>query len=394
VYPTISDLIFDFTGKYIPLPIQTFGFFVVIGLVVGAYFIGRELKRKENEGLLAIIKRKVVKGKPATITDYVISALTGFIIGFKLLAVFSDYSGFVANPQDFILSTHGSMLGGGIGAGLSAFLKYREKSKESKEGQREVTEEIHPYELIGNIIVIAAIAGFIGAKIFHNLENIDELIADPLYALVAFSGLTYYGGLIVGSIAVLYYTSKNKIHPLHMVDVCAPALILTYGVGRIGCQMSGDGDWGINNLASKPEWMGFLPDWMWSFNYPHNVINEGIRISGCEGKNCFMLENPVFPTPFYETIMAIIIFGILWSLRKKIRIPGVLFCIYLIFNGVERFLIEQIRVNSVYNIFGADITQAEILSVVMIIIGIVGIWYLNRPKTKGYLKSKLVFHES
>jgi prolipoprotein diacylglyceryltransferase len=89
----------------------------------------------------------------------------------------------------------------------------------------------------------------------------------------------------------------------------------------------------------------------------------------------------VFPTPFYEVIMAIGIFFLLWGIRKKITTAGVLFCIYLIFNGTERFLIEKIRVNSTYKIGQLAITQAEIISSCMILIGFVGIIYLSRKKT-------------
>ena len=151
--------------------------------------------------------------------------------------------------------------------------------------------------------------------------------------------------------------------------------MLAYGIGRIGCQMSGDGDWGIVNLAPKPDWMGFLPDWMWSYTFPHNVINAGIPIDGCVGNVCYQLANPVWPTAFYEVVMSLILFGILWFLRKKINIPGMLFFIYFIFNGIERFFIEKVRVNTEYNILGG-ITQAEIISFLLIITGFLGCLYL------------------
>lgn len=380
MYPTISDLIYDFTGIFIPLPIQTFGFFVVLSILLAAYFTSKELKRKEEEGLLNVIVKKDIKGKPASILDLLSSLIVGFLLGFKLTEALLNYGSFVENPQEFILSTRGSFLGGIIGAALLTYLKYNEKQKQKLSKPIEETEIIHPFQLIGNIAIIAAVAGFLGAKIFHNLENIDELIADPLYALISFSGLTFYGGLIIGAAAVLYYANKNKIHPLYMIDAAAPALMLAYGVGRIGCQLSGDGDWGIDNLMPKPEWLAFLPDWVWAFNYPHNVISEGIRIAGCEGRHCFALENSVFPTPFYESVAGIGFFLFLWSIRKKIKVHGVLFSVYLILNGLERFFIEKIRVNSVYHLLGNEITQAEIISVVLIIVGIIGIIFLKKLK--------------
>ena len=145
--------------------------------------------------------------------------------------------------------------------------------------------------------------------------------------------------------------------------------------------MSGDGDWGIDNLAPKPEWMSMLPDWMWSYTFPHNVIHAGIPIENCSGTfwepYCRELANPVWPTAFYETIMALLIFSLLWSIRKRIRIPGMLFCIYLGLNGIERFSIEKIRINTEYNILGG-ITQAEIISFCLILTSIISCLILYR----------------
>ena len=96
-----------------------------------------------------------------------------------------------------------------------------------------------------------------------------------------------------------------------MCDVAAPGLMLSYGIGRIGCHLSGDGDWGIENVLSKPNWFIF-PDWMWAYTYPHNVIGEGVHIEGCVGKHCSELIPPVFPTPFYEAVACFILFFVLF----------------------------------------------------------------------------------
>jgi prolipoprotein diacylglyceryltransferase len=172
---------------------------------------------------------------------------------------------------------------------------------------------------------------------------------------------------------------------LHVVDASAPALMLAYGIGRIGCHLSGDGDWGIVNVNPKPNALSFLPDWMWSFTYPHNVINEGVKIANCAGQHCAVLPEPVYPTPLYEAIACILLFCFLWIIRKKITVPGVFFSIYLLLNGIERFLIEQIRVNTLYHIGGYGITQAQIISSVLILLGITGILYFNK-------KGKAVAH--
>lgn len=378
MYPTISDLVNDLTGIYIPLPIQTFGFFLAISFLCAAWTLSLELKRKEKEGLLMPVIQKKTKGKPASYADYAVSALAGFLIGWKLLYVITHYNEFVNDTQGVILSSKGNVSGGILVAALSVYLRYRESEKNKKDKPVTVEEKIHPYQLVGNMTVIAAVAGIIGAKIFHNLENPDELLADPVDALLSFSGLTMYGGLICGAVAVIWFGNKNNIPWYHLIDAAAPGLMLAYGTGRVGCHLSGDGDWGIVNLSPKPDWLSFLPDWMWSYHYPHNVISEGVPIPDCVGRHCMMLPEPVFPTPFYEAVMCMGLFFVLWSIRKRISIPGILFSVYLIMNGTERFFIEKIRVNTKYHIFGNEITQAEIISVCLFIIGIAGLFFFRK----------------
>jgi phosphatidylglycerol:prolipoprotein diacylglycerol transferase len=382
MYATLSDLIKDLFGFYIPLPIQTFGFFMALSFM-GAYIAtSAELKRKEALGLISSFQRKVMMNKPVSQTDYILNIIVGALIGYKAIEMLLNYDALVQNPQDFILSARGNFIGLLAGGAVAFYLRKKEADAIKNKEQKEVLETIHPYKLMGNILFIAAIAGLLGAKIFHNLENLDEFSKDPIGAILSFSGLTFYGGLIIATGAVLYYTHKNHIPSLHMIDAAAPGLMLAYGIGRVGCQMSGDGDWGINNLAPKPEWMRFLPDWMWSFRYPHNVVSEGVPITGCEGAHCNILEYPVFPTPFYEAVMAIALFFVLWSLRKRIHTPGLLFSIYLILNGTERFFIEKIRVNTTYTIFNHHITQAELISSFMFIAGVAGCIYFYRTAKK------------
>jgi len=163
---------------------------------------------------------------------------------------------------------------------------------------------------------------------------------------------------------------------VHLADIGSPGMMLAYGIGRIGCHLAGDGDWGIVNLNHKPGWLTWLPDWMWAFKFPHNAIDAGVQIPGCIGLYCEQLRQGVYPTSFYEAVICISLFGLMWMLRKKIRIPGLMFYLFLILNGGERILIETIRVNQRYDVLGLDLTQAEMIGAAMVLGGLTGIGFL------------------
>jgi prolipoprotein diacylglyceryltransferase len=371
LYPKLSDIINDLFGTNINLPIQSYGFFLALAFLVAAWILYRELDRKEKEGLINPVSKTVWKDKPLSINELILGFVLTFIIGFKVVEAFLDYSFFADKPQEFLLSGKGNIWGAVVFAlGYAFFVYYNLKLKKSTEPY-EVELVVHARDHTWPIVFVAVVFGIIGAKLFHWFENWDSFIADPLGSLMSFAGLTFYGGLIVAAIAVVVYCSKNGIYWRHIADIVAPALMIAYGIGRIGCQTAGDGDWGIVNNMPKPQWLSFLPDWLWAFDYPHNIINEGVPIPGCMGPHCMQLAMPVFPTPVYETAMALVIFLILWFLRKRLEIPGVLFSIYLMFNGLERFLIEKIRVNNLFGLMGLKVTQAEVISTLIFTTGLV-----------------------
>lgn len=377
MYPTIYDLVLDIFGLSIPFLklIQSFGFMVAMAFVAASITLSWELKRKEKDGLLQPFREKVWVGKTSSIVDKAVSGIVGFLIGYKLVGLVLGFDDIADNPQKFILSTDGSLLGGLLGAALSVGGRIYEDRKYGLSEPKEVEKTVHPHEQVGTITIIAAVMGILGAKLFHNLENLDDLMRDPVGALLSFSGLSFYGGLICAAATIIWYSKKKNIRVLHLMDATAPGLILAYGIGRIGCQVAGDGDWGMPNDAPMPQWLSFLPEWVWAYDYPNNVLGVDLKEDFAR-MGLHSETGRAWPTPIYETTMAFIIFGILWSIRKKLTHPGMMFSIYLIFNGLERFAIEKIRINN--QLFEAGITQAEIISSLLIIIGVAGVFLMPK----------------
>ncbi len=399
--------------------IQTFGFFVALAFLAAAYVLTSELRRREKLGLLGPVEETIVEGKPASMGDMLLSALIGFILGFKIFGIFGNTSDF----RDYLLSAQGSVTGGIILGAAMAYYKYYTKKKKALPTPKQVKVKVWPHQRVPDFTIQAAVAGLIGAKIFHNLENWSEFTADPWGSLFSASGLTFYGGLIVAAYVIIRYARSKEINWKHLVDSAAPALMLAYAIGRMGCQFSGDGDWGINNSAyitnaagkiekvapaqyqaalqqeseyftrhfgsieavphkyyAKPEALSWLPDWFVAYNYPHNVVNDGVKLPACEGEYCSALPVGVFPTPLYEIIVCGAFFLVLMGIRRKVTTPGVIFGIYLILNGLERFFVEKIRVNTKYDIFGFHPTQAELIASLLVIGGAVLIWYARKTK--------------
>lgn len=220
-------------------------------------------------------------------------------------------------------------------------------------------KEVSPSVLIDTVVTIAVLVGFAGARLLYILENTSEFARDPLGVTFSSGGFTFYGGLILAAGAVVWYLRRKGISIPAFADAIAPSLILSYGIGRLGCHIAGDGDWGIQaDMALKPDW---LPTWLWAETYPNNILGVDIPEPG------------VYPTSIYEFVAAALIFGVLWALRRHPFESGWLFSLYLVSSGVERLWIEKIRVNPEYDLLGLTVTQAEVIAVFIVLIGAVGL---------------------
>ena len=400
--------------------LNTFGLMVALSFVAGAALLSAELKRKEKQGLLIPREETIIVGEPASFMDLFLNGFMGFLFGYKLLGLF-----FVKpenmNAQEFIFSGEGSWLGGMIAGALLVFVKWREKKKLQLAQPEKRNVRIWPHDRVGDIVMLGLVFGILGAKLFDNLEHWSSFWENPLRALLSPSGLTFYGGLILATIAILIFAYRKGVSIKHLVDAAAPALMLAYALGRVGCQVSGDGDWGIynsayvNNEFGQPvlaqekafeqqlqqnatyflegrvgdtlvtdrtysslkevphhsfRGPGFLPSWFYAYSYPQNVNKDGVIIPGIFDEHNRVLPLPVFPTPLYEFIICTILFIFLWLLRKKINLPFIMFGVYLILNGMERFAIEKMRVNNPYTFIGIRATQAQWIALALVIAGV------------------------
>lgn len=418
MYPDFQFLFQEWFGVNIPVLslLKTFGFLVALAFLAAGYILYLELKRREDDGLIPATIDTITTGKPPSIINYITSALIFFLVGFKVVGLVNDLAISTRDPLNYIFSSKGNLLAGIIAAIAAVAFTYFSFKKED-DGKGPVTKKVRTFPSIrvGDMCVLAAVAGFGGAKLFNTFEDWDRFMTDPFESLFSSSGLTFYGGLIMATIAFYFYARKYKIDFRHLCDAAAPALILSYAIGRLGCQVSGDGDWGIYNSAYKLQdqkvvsalkgefedyvkenptyfrrsmnntgevahkaWsVSWLPTWFQAYTYPNNVAGEssGYKIPGCEGPWCSELAAPVFPTPIYEFLAGVLIFLILWLNRKKMKVPLTMFSIYLIFNGIERFLVEGIRVNAEY---ASGFSQAELIAVGIVLGGV--LLFLFRKK--------------
>ncbi|MEO7045785.1 MAG: prolipoprotein diacylglyceryl transferase family protein [Ferruginibacter sp.] len=427
MYPNLYYVFKDWFGvEWSALKIlNTFGLMVALAFVAAALVLSSELKRKEKLGLLLPREELIVVGKPASFAELLMNGIIGFIFGYKLIGLLFSKPPEI-NAQEYIFSKDGNIVGGILIAAILIALKWWDKNKQKLKEPERRPVRIWPHDRVGDIIILGLVFGILGAKLFDNFENWDEFVKDPIGRIFSQSGLTFYGGLILATIAICWYAYKKGIKLRHLVDAAAPALILAYAIGRIGCQVAGDGDWGIYNSAYVSDAYGkvtvaqpgdfdkklqtyadyftkgevtdsanhslfitdrvygtldkvphksfkgpsFLPNWFFAYPYPQNVNTDGILIPGNMEEHNRVLPQPVFPTPMYETIVCFFIFLFLWSIRRKLKTPLVMFGIYLIVNGIERFCVELIRVNKTYSIFGLHPSQAEIIAVLLIISGL------------------------
>jgi phosphatidylglycerol:prolipoprotein diacylglycerol transferase len=190
-----------------------------------------------------------------------------------------------------------------------------------------------------DLILWAYIGGFVGARLFMIVTAWEQFQRDPFQLLFSGSGWAWQGGVIGGTVAVALKARALGLPLADVADLTGPCLALGQAIGRIGCQLSGDGDYGVPT------------DLPWGMSYPHGVVPTTER---------------VHPTPIYETLAYLIIFAVLWAQRRRPHPRGSLFGQYLLLTGAVRFAVEFVRRNPVVAL---DLTVAQWVSLVSMAIG-------------------------
>lgn len=219
---------------------------------------------------------------------------------------------------------------------------------------RRLRELGKPVDWAYEIIFSALLGGLVGARLYWIVANWSEAQEDLVGTVFGGSGLTWFGGALGGALAVLAWARWRGWLGLQLLDTSAPALAVGYAIGRIGCQLSGDGDYG------EPS------DLPWAMAYPDGVVPT---------------DEEVHPTPVYETLAMGLVALLLWRLRDALR-PGALFGLYLVFAGLERFLVEFVRRNEAVV---AGLTEAQLTALGLLIGG--GIWLLVLARRPGGLRA-------
>lgn len=206
---------------------------------------------------------------------------------------------------------------------------------------RRLKEIGKPVDWAYELVFAALLGGLVGARLYYLAAHWETVEDDFLGSLFSGEGLVWYGGALGGAAGVVIWAAYRRFVGLALLDLTAPALALGYAIGRVGCQLSGDGDYGTES------------DLPWAMAYPDGTVPTSAE---------------VHPTPVYESLAMGLLAWFLWCWRDSLR-PGLLFALYLVLSGIERFLVEFVRRNDEVLL---GLTAAQLQSIALIAAG--GTW--------------------
>lgn len=224
--------------------------------------------------------------------------------------------------------------------------------------RKEVARKGLDPDFANGIAIAAMIGGFLGARIYYIIERWEQFLANPTDYILTGAGLVWYGGLIGGFLAVAWYVRRHNVAVPLVADLMAPLLALGQVFGRCGCLLSGDGDYGPPT------------DVPWAMSFPEGIIPT---------------TEQVHPTPIYDMLILLAIFGFLWKIRKRDWPRGFMFSLYLVLLGIGRIITEFFRTTPEVWL---GLTVAQYISIGLVIVGLGMITYLVSHKKPGVAQAK------
>ncbi len=260
----------------------------------------------------------------------------------------------------FTVYSYGLMLG--IGFMVASWILSRELKRKGLDPN-----------LSSSITLLAVIFGIAGSKILYLIENWEYFIISPVSMAFSPGGLTWYGGFILATFAIMIYLRRKKIPFLIICDAAAPGLMLAYGIARVGCHLAGDGDYGV---PTDLPWASVYSEG----TYPPSVaFRDFPEIVAKYGVNGVVPDTiPVHPAPLYEFFSAVLMFLILWKLRSRFQVDGKLFMVYLVLSGLARLLVEWVRINPRILL---GLSEAQLISIAIVVTGMVGFRILSKQRS-------------
>jgi phosphatidylglycerol:prolipoprotein diacylglycerol transferase len=218
-------------------------------------------------------------------------------------------------------------------------------------------------EYSSSVVITAAVAGIAGSRIYAILDDLPTYLADPKSMIFSGSGFVFYGGMIGGILGAYLVSRWYRISFLATMDMCGPALAIGQAIGRLGCQLAGDGDWG---LPSTMPWamsypraiVGWTPETVLKLGDHYQLVPACVSAADCLGVR-------VHPAPVYETFLYLGVFAILWAMRKRAPAGHLIFW-YMVLAGAARFVVEFVRINP--RVF-YGLSEAQLIALGMMVVG-------------------------
>jgi len=320
-----------------------YGLMLAVGFIVASSLLSAELKRKQLNHDVTVSFVYLMKGL------YVFLILS-FLVTFGLQRRLGTLLQFAFDSLLHIIVT-------GIVLAAGYFL-FRKQTKGS-------------FDVANAVTLLALTFGVVGSKILYVVEHLSEFSLRPFDTAFSPGGLTFYGGFLLATAAIYFLSRKANVPFLGIGDAASPGLIIGYGIARIGCHLAGDGDYGF------PTTLPWGTDYSRGTFPPSEAFKSFPEVTSRFPGGVVPDTTPCHPTPVYELLLCSIILWFLWRRRTSSKPNGKLFMMYLVLAGLERFVIEFMRINPRIA-FG--LSEAQLIAVVLVAAGSLGWFWLERAR--------------